>query len=445
MNYRMKYGICFILCCLLINTGKAYNVPQQERRQEQRWVDSVINTLSLRQRIAQLFIVPVETVEGKKNNTEKTIRLIHDEQIGGIIVMKAQPQYYAANINSLQCHSKIPLLVTIDGEWGVAMRTDSVLLFPRQMMLGAISDNTMIAKMGDAIAGQCKRMGIQLNFSPVVDVNNNPANPVINIRSFGENKYNVAGKSIAYMHGLQDGGVLSCAKHFPGHGDTDQDSHDLLPSINHSSSRIDSLELYPFRALMEGGVDAVMVAHLQVPAYDTLKRPSTLSPSIVNHLLRSELAFSGLIVTDALNMKAVTSVTKKDSIALWALLAGNDVMLMPEKVPESISLIEKAVAEGKISEHKINTKCRKMLAAKYRAGLSRYQAINPVNLLEDLNSNEHKALRYQLTEQALTLLKNENGLLPLQRLDTLNIAYVEIAARFSKTNCNTMRRSTAFR
>ncbi|MDR3351260.1 MAG: serine hydrolase [Prevotellaceae bacterium] len=423
-----KHGIIMIIIAgvLLPAGAAAHTTAQQERRQEQRWIDSVMNTLSLRQRIAQLFIVPVETVAGKKNNTAKIVALIEKEQIGGVIVMKAQPSRYAADINRLQQHSPLPLLVTMDAEWGVAMRTDSVLQFPHQMMLGALSGSRLIEAMGEAVAAQCRRMGVHLNFAPVVDVNNNPFNPVINIRSFGENKYNVVEKSMAYMHGLQNRGVLSCAKHFPGHGDTSQDSHEQLPSLNHSLRRLDSLELYPFKVLMEGGVDAVMVAHLQVPAYDTLKRPSTLSPGVVAHLLKDELEFSGLIITDALNMKAVTTTAQKDFIALSALLAGNDILLMPDNVSASIDTIEQAIKAEKISVHKINTKCRKMLSAKYRAGLNNYRPVEEAGLAADLNTPAYQALSYRLTEKALTLLSNQDSLLPLRRLDTLKIACLEI-------------------
>ncbi|MDR1405819.1 MAG: serine hydrolase [Prevotellaceae bacterium] len=425
-----KRGIFIIACLLLPAVTTAHTLFREqepgEHSPEERWIDSVMNTLSLRQRIAQLFIVPVETVAGKKNNTGKVAALIDAEQIGGVIVMKAQLHCYAENINRLQRHSRLPLLVAMDAEWGVAMRTDSVPGFPRQMMLGALSDNNLIESMGEAIAGQCRRMGIHLNFAPVVDVNNNPDNPVINIRSFGENQYNVVNKSRAYMYGLQSQGVLACLKHFPGHGDTHQDSHEQLPSLNHSPQRLDSLELYPFKVLMKSGADAVMVAHLQVPAYDTVKRPSTLSPGIVAHLLKDKLEFNGLIITDALNMKAITAAMQKDSIALSALLAGNDILLMPDNVSLSINAIEQAIKEEKISEHQINAKCRKMLAAKYRAGLSNYCPINETGLAADLNTPADKALRYRLTEKALTLLSNRDSLLPLRRLDTLHIAYLKI-------------------
>ncbi|MDR3133280.1 MAG: hypothetical protein LBU42_04570, partial [Prevotellaceae bacterium] len=236
----------------------------------------------------------------------------------------------------------------------------------------------------------------------------------------------VAEKSIAYMRGMQNRGVLACAKHFPGHGDTNQDSHEALPTILHSTGRMDSLELFPFKHLMQNGVDAVMVAHLQIPAYDTLPRPSTLSPMVVSRLLRDELEFGGLVITDALNMKGVTNVTHQDTIALFALLAGNDILLMPESVSKAIDVIEEAVAEGKVSMYKVETKCRKILAAKYRAGLNDYRPVLEAGLADDLNSAAYQALNYRLVEKALTLLQNRDTLLPLRRLDTLKIACVEI-------------------
>jgi len=428
-----KLLLLVVSSLLLLSAFLSGTVPQQERRREQQWIDSVMNTLTLRQRIAQLFVAPVEIIPEKQPLTNKVLELVRKEQLGGVIVMKAHPGMYAKNINALQHAAKLPLLVCIDAEWGVGMRMDSVMPFPRKMMLGAISDNKLIEQMGEAIAGQCLRIGAHMNFAPVVDVNSNPDNPVINIRSFGENKYNVAEKSIAYMRGLQNGGVLACAKHFPGHGDTHQDSHEMLPSISHSTMRMDSVELYPFKALMEAGIDAIMVAHLQVPAYDAAKnRPSTLSHSIVGMLLKDELEFSGLIITDALNMRAVTYNHKRDSLSYAAILAGNDIMLMPDSISASITRIEKAVHAGKLSAFRINTKCRKVLAAKYRAGLNNYRPIPEANLLNDLNNADNEALRYQLTEQALTILVNKDNLLPLRRLDTLKIAYLEIGNDFGK-------------
>jgi beta-glucosidase-like glycosyl hydrolase len=422
---RLLYLI-ITLCLFLPPAAVARDNLQAQYRQAQCWVDSIMQTLSLRQRIAQLFVVPVNITGRYHAHLDAVGRLVEAEQVGGVIVMKAQPSSYAAAINGLQHRSRVPLLVSIDGEWGVGMRMDSVLNFPRQMLLGALQDNMLIEKMGEAIGEQCRRMGIHMNFAPVVDVNNNPGNPVINVRSFGEDRYNVAAKGKAYMQGMQNRGILACAKHFPGHGDTNQDSHEALPAIPHALQRLDSLELFPFKNLMENGVDAVMVAHLQIPAYDTLPRPSTLSPAVASRLVRDELEFGGLVITDALNMKGVTTTTHEDTIALFALLAGNDILLMPNNVPAAIDVIEQAVLEGKVPAYKVDIKCRKMLLAKYRAGLNDYQPVRETGLADDLNSAAHQALNSRLTEKALTLLQNRDNLLPLRRPDTLKIACLEI-------------------
>ncbi|MDR0728945.1 MAG: serine hydrolase [Prevotellaceae bacterium] len=422
----MKKAALIFILFLYVTASTAQTSSMQERRREQQWVDSVMQILTPRQRIAQLFIAPVHLTGDKRNNVAATLDLLQREAIGGVIVMKAHPSHYAAELNALQACAATPLLVTMDAEWGVAMRMDSIMPFPRQMALGAITDDDLIRQMGEAVGEQCRRAGIHLNFAPVVDINNNPANPVISSRSFGENKYNVAGKSKAYMQGLQNKGVMACIKHFPGHGDTHQDSHETLPTIAHSLSRMDSIELFPFRTLMEGGIDAIMVAHLQVSAYDTAARPSTFSPAVVSRLLRDGMEFGGLVITDALNMKAATGSGDSHPPALAALLAGNDILLMPDSIAASITAIEQAVADGTLSAHQINMKCRKMLAAKYRAGLNEYTAVNATGLRDDLNCPANEALRYRLTEQALTLLCNDNDLLPLRRLDTLKIACLSI-------------------
>ncbi|MDR2362087.1 MAG: serine hydrolase [Prevotellaceae bacterium] len=422
----MKKTAHLIILTLSAATAMAQTPTMQERRREQQWVDSVMQTLTPRQRIAQLFIAPVHLTGDKRNNVAATLELLQREAIGGLIIMKAHPSHYAAGLNALQACATTPLLVTMDAEWGVAMRMDSLMPFPRQMALGAMSDDNLVRQMGEAIGEQCRRAGIHLNFAPVVDINNNPANPVISSRSFGENKYNVAAKSMAYMQGLQNKGIMTCIKHFPGHGDTPQDSHETLPAMAHSPARMDSIELFPFRTLMEGGVDAIMVAHLQVPAFDTSARPATFSPAVVSRLLRDGMEFGGLVITDALNMKAATGSGDSPPPALAALLAGNDVLLMPDSIAASITAIAQAVANGELPAHQINMKCRKMLAAKYRAGLNQYTPVNATGLRDDLNSPAHEALRYRLTEQTLTLLCNDNDLLPLRRLDTLKIACLSI-------------------
>jgi len=278
-----------------------------------------------------------------------------------LIFFQGTPRNQVQLTNSYQSLTKTPLLIAMDAEWGVGMRLDSVFDFPRQLNLGAIRDNNLIYQMGVAISEQCKRLGVHVNFAPVADVNSNPMNPVINDRSFGEDIYNVANKSIAYMRGMQDNNVLACAKHFPGHGDTDKDSHKTLPSVSQSKQRIDSLELYPFRQLIKNGVGSIMSAHLYVPALDSLeKRASSLSKKIITELLKDEMDFNGLVFTDALNMKGVSQYFKPGELEVKALLAGNDVLLYSEDVPRAIKHIEKAITKGTISINDINNKVLKI-------------------------------------------------------------------------------------
>jgi beta-glucosidase-like glycosyl hydrolase/CubicO group peptidase (beta-lactamase class C family) len=347
------------------------------------------------------------------------------EQVGGVIAMRGNVHLWASMINRLQRLSQVPLLTGIDGEYGVGMRFDSVNAFMRQMPLGALSDNADIYEMGKAVAQQCRRLGIFLNFAPVADINNNPDNPVINIRSFGENKYKVAEKSIAYMRGMQDGGILTCAKHFPGHGDTDRDSHLELPALYHSKARIDSLDLYPFKALMSAGIDAMMLGHLQVMAIDSVL-PASLSQAVTGGLLREELGFEGLVFTDALNMRGIADNYPRVQLGLLALQAGADILLMPEEVTAAIDLILQAVADGSLPEQEINRRCRKMLAAKYKVGLNRYAPVDASHLLADLNTIQNEVLQRRTAEASVTLLVNKNNLLPLAHLDTLRIAYLEV-------------------
>ena len=293
---------------------------------ESRWVDSVFASLNSDQRLAQLFMVAAYSNKDMKHVAE--IReLVEKYNIGGLIFMQGGPKREAKLNNYYQSKAKTPLLISIDGEWGLAMRLDSTPKYPRQMTLGAIKNDSLLFYMGKQIARECKRMGIHVNFAPVADVNNNPLNPVIGMRSFGENKYNVANKAVMYMKGLQAEGVMANGKHFPGHGDTDSDSHKTLPVISASKERMDTLELYPFRQLFDQGLSSIMVAHLFVPCYDTTKNTaSTLSPYIIQDLLKKQLGFQGLIFTDALNMKGVASFYETGMVDVKALLAGNDVL-----------------------------------------------------------------------------------------------------------------------
>lgn len=392
------------------------------------WVDSVFNSLSQEERIAQLIVAAAYSNRDAAHMQELQT-LVREQKIGGFIFFQGGPGRQVRMINNLQAASEVPLLIAMDAEWGIGMRLDSTINYPFQMTLGAIQDDNMLYEMGKDIARQFKRSGMHVNFAPVVDVNNNPQNPVINFRSFGEDKYNVADKGIAYMKGMQDEHILTTAKHFPGHGDTDTDSHYALPQINHSRERLDSLELYPFRKIIESGVGGIMVAHLNIPSLDpTQGLPSTLSKPIVTELLKEELGFEGLIVTDAMNMKGVTAGNEQGVVDKDAILAGNDVLEFTENVPKAIAEIKKAIDQGLISQEEIELRCRKMLAVKQWVGLDNYEPVVVENIATEMNTPTSKLLNRKLMEAALTVLNNENELMPIRRLDTLKIASVSFGA-----------------
>ncbi len=406
---------------------------------QKQWVDSLYNTMSLKERVGQLFMVQAFSEEKNLQKT-KLLELIKKQHIGGIIYSNGGPVRQAKLDNELQANSKIPLIVGMDAEWGLSMRLDSTYAFPWNMTLGAIKDLNLIKKTGQYIGEHCKRMGVHFNFAPVVDVNSNPKNPIINNRSFGENPYRVAQQSLAYMQGLQDGGVLACAKHFPGHGDTDSDSHKTLPTINHSYLRLDTVDLIPFKTLFDKGLGSVMVAHLHIPALDdTDSLASTLSPNVVKDLLKDTLAFKGLVFTDALNMKGVSQFYEPGEVDLKALLAGNDVLLFAEDVPKAIEKIKEAIINKAIGEEEINSRCRKILMAKKWFGLDERIHLNSSNIIQDLNIKRYETLNRKLVEKSMTVLQNTDDLLPLKRLDTLNIALVSIGEQsyqFQKTLSN---------
>lgn len=385
----------------------------------------MLATLDLDQRIAQLMMVAAYSNKGAKHAAE-TEELVRAHGVGGLIFFQGGPLRQADLTNRYQAAANVPLLIGMDLEWGLSMRLDSTLRFPRQMTLGALADDRGIERMGAEIARQMKRLGVHVSFSPDIDVNINPANPVINDRSFGEDPARVARKGIAYMKGLQDGGVIATAKHFPGHGDTDKDSHKTLPLVNATAARLDSVELLPFQRLIDAGVGAVMVAHLEVPALDsTHALPSTMSKPIVTGLLQDKMGFEGLVVTDALNMKGIANAAKPGEIELRALLAGNDILLFPQDPVKAIQRIREAVDAGTVPRGMIDAKCLKVLRAKEWAGLSRFTPIVREGLHADLNTPAAEALRRQLYGQALTLVRNE-GVVPIQGLDTLRIASLVI-------------------
>jgi beta-N-acetylhexosaminidase len=419
---------CYIAALAFLNAGTTTaQSPPFLNQLSNPWVDSVMTTLTPDERIAQLFMIAAYSNRGPQH-TQEVLKMIREQKIGGLVFFQGGPGRQAAMINQFQAESEVPLLIAMDAEWGLGMRLDSTISFPFQMTLGALRDNELIYRMGTTLAKQLQRAGAHVNFAPVVDINNNPDNPVINYRSFGENKKKVTEKGIAFMKGMQDANILATAKHFPGHGDTDTDSHYALPQINHPRERIDSLELYPFREMIRAGVGGMMVAHLNIPSLDPSSVPSTLSRSIVNDLLKDELGFEGIIFTDAMNMKGVTAGHTAGVVDKNAILAGNDILELTEDVPRAIEEIRKAVRQGLISQAQIDDKCRKMLAVKYWVGLNKHEPLNVSNIASDLASPEAQLLNRKLMEAALTVLKNERNLIPLRALDTLRIASVSFGA-----------------
>src|ERR1700744_1163353 len=384
-----KHLKCIILFLFIIASANIF--AQQKAgyinslKQQNHWVDSVYKKLNKKQRIAQLFFVRAHTNLGRAYE-DSVGNVIKDQQVGGLVFFQGGPVRQLELINQYQKLSKVPLLIAQDGEWGVGMRLDSTISYPYQMTLGAIQDNSLIYKMGQFVAYDFKRLGMQINFAPDMDVNNNPDNPVINYRSFGDNKYNVAAKGIAYMKGMQDAGLLTTAKHFPGHGDTNTDSHLDLPLLPFTRQRLDTLEEYPFRQAIKAGISGVMIAHMDIPALDSTKNlPSTLSRPIVTGVLKDSLKFKGLVVSDAMEMKGVLKYFPKGEADVRAFLAGKDIIELSENSDRAITRIRKAIRKGKISPKEFETKVKKVLAAKYWAGLNNYHSTSTTNLVTDLN------------------------------------------------------------
>lgn len=401
-----------------------------------QWVDSVFNSLTADERIAQLIMVAAVSdtkralISTEKSNPEFVEKLIRENKVGGVVFFQGGPVPQARLTNRFQAASEVPLLIAMDAEFGLAMRIDSTVRYPYQMTLGAIQgSNDLIYNMGAQLAQQARRLGVHVNFAPVADVNNNPNNPVINFRSFGENRYKVAEKAVAYMKGMQENGLLTSAKHFPGHGDTGTDSHHDLPLISHSRTRLDTLELFPFKMLIDNGLTGMMIAHLSIPALDaTPNLPSTLSKPIVTDLLKKDLGFQGLIFSDAMNMKGVTKYFSGGVADAKGLEAGMDLLEFTEDVPMAIKEIKRSIAEGRISQQEIDSRCRKVLEAKAWVGLNRYTPVDLKNLYEDLNPKSAELTNRLLTEKALTILRNEGNVLPLRNLDTLRLAVISIGS-----------------
>ncbi|MEO6328492.1 MAG: glycoside hydrolase family 3 N-terminal domain-containing protein [Ginsengibacter sp.] len=411
-----------------------------------RWADSVFNTLSDTERIAQLMVLRVSqiTANGVVFYDEKVADAIKKYNIGGVVLFQGGPVKQATMVNNFQHIAKTPLMVCIDAEWGLGMRFDSIIPLNHQLMLGALPNASLVYQYGKFVGEQCKRAGIQVNYAPVVDINNNPNNPVIGDRSFGEDKYKVALFGVQYMKGLQDAGVLASAKHFPGHGDVAVDSHYDLPVINKTKGQLDSLELYPFREMFKAGVGSVMVAHLYIPVIDSAaNRATSLSKNNVTGLLRNELGYQGLTFTDALDMKGVAKFFPGGEIAVESLIAGNDILCLPGDVAESITKINEAITNGKLSWDDVYVKCKKVLAAKYMDGVSKVKPVNIHHITEDINSKIND-MKKRVAQNAITLLNNKDEMFyPLTntlKIDSIkSIAYVGVGISADNAFAKRMR------
>jgi len=396
-----------------------------DKIEQEVWVDSIYNSLSIDQKIGQLFTIWVATKQGPEKMDEVS-SIIKKNHLGGLIFSLGNINDQAKYTNEFQSISKVPLLIGMDAEWGIGMRLDDAFSFPYNMTLGALNDNSLIYRVGKRIGVHAKRIGVHINFAPVTDINTNPNNPIIGSRSFGEDKINVTMKSLSYLKGMQSEGIMGSAKHFPGHGDTSTDSHKTLPIINFSAKRINDVELFPYKQLIKNNLSTVMVAHMEVPSLEKEpKMPSTLSKNIISKLLKKKLKFEGLVITDAMDMKGVVDFNKNQSADVSALLAGNDVLLMPDDLDESTKSIKNAIKDGTITEKRLKYSVKKILMAKYKAGLHKNNKVDLKNIVEDMNSNIDKSLFEEITEKSITLIKNDNDILPLKDVSS-KIAFLEM-------------------
>ncbi|MCQ2250906.1 MAG: glycoside hydrolase family 3 protein [Bacteroidales bacterium] len=438
-----KRIILFLAALLSLMQGLGAQTLDEKGR---RWVDSVYSSLTPDERLGQLYMVDLSSKWTSDDPSFQLIEKYIDScHIGGVIFFYGGPMRQAALHNRLQQRSKVPLMVGIDGEWGLSMRLDSVPVFPRNLTLGALSDNGLVLDLGREIGRECRRMGITVDFMPCVDLYSNLANPVIANRSFGSNKLNVAYKASSIMQGMQNMGVLTTAKHFPGHGNTETDSHEALPIIRDSYRTIDTLDMFPFKYLVKRGVQGVMVGHLLIPAIvgQSDKTPASISPKVISGVLRDSLKFSGLVFTDALQMKGVSKTYETGDLELRAFKAGVDVFLMPSDCIKSFNYMVEARNNGLISQADIDQRCRKILEAKYRMGLSISPMVETENLIKELNTQRAAKLYRTILEKATTLIKNDGNVLPIRDLADKRIAVLTInkegyGNEFESTICKSM-------
>jgi beta-N-acetylhexosaminidase len=386
------------------------------------WVNKTYDSLTIEERIAQCYMLSAHT--DSIPEMARVESLVRAGRAGGIIFFKGHPNVELEWTNKLQALSKIPLMIAMDAEWGLGMRLDSVPVFPHQLTLGAISDNSLIRRMGEEIGRESRRMGIQVDFAPVVDINSNPLNPVINDRSFGEDRFKVAIKGVEYADGLQSMNVLACAKHFPGHGDTDKDSHKTLPTVLKPLDKLEAFELFPFKLMFSNGIGGVMVAHLNVPVLDSIT--TSLSQKVVTGLLKDKMAFDGLVFSDALNMKAITSQYKEGTVDSIVFMAGTDVLEYSENPEVGQEKILAAYRDTTLADSILEKHVKKILAYKFKLGLREWHPISAENLYYDLNNDTAIALRRELFEKAITIAANDNNLIPLHDLSAKKTASVSI-------------------
>ena len=417
----LTIGIFFFISVQIIQAQDFY----KQSHSAKKWVRQQYKKLSDQEKIAQLMVIRAHSNLGA-DHVQQVTELIRKYNIGALCFFQGGPARQASLTNYYQSIAKTPLMICQDAEWGLGMRLDSIINFPHQLMLGATQDPKLIYQFGNNIGFQCKRLGVNVNYAPVVDVNNNPENPVINDRSFGEDKYKVAAFGVQYMKGMQAENVLACAKHFPGHGDVSVDSHLDLPIIKKSRAELDSLELYPFKELIKAGVGSVMMAHLYIPAIDsTTNLATSLSSKAVDGLLRKELGYKGIVITDGLEMKGISKFFPDGEASTQALIAGNDMLCLPSDIQGAINKVEQAIADHKLSWKKINRSVKKVLLAKYNMGLNNFQPIDTHNLVFDLNI-ETDYIRTEVARNAITLLRNNSSILPLKK--TQKIAYLIIGS-----------------
>jgi len=442
---KVKHIVFFLSFLSAYSLGFAQIKPalfsSVDERAMHRWVDSVFNTMTPDERIGQLFMIIVEPVAETKNMT-RVANLIHKQKIGGILFQKGDPESQVIVTNRVQNEARIPLMIALDGEWGLSMRLNNTTRFPKNMMIGAVADLTLIEQYGEEVGRQCREMGIHVNFAPVADVNSNPENPVIGIRSFGEDPADVASKTIAFSRGLEKAGIISVAKHFPGHGDTQNDSHNLLPTIQHSNKRLNNVELYPFKQYINSGLSGIMTAHLNIPALGTDGRPSSLSYQVVTDLLRNQMEFEGLCFTDGLAMKGAV-VGKNENLAVQALIAGNDILLGPVDPEKDFEAVKQAVKAKQLNMSDIDNRCRRILCYKYIAGLNHITPLALNALDERLNTPRAKWLNARLNAEAISVVKNDNDLIPIRQLDRKRIAAVSLGGANEMNFHRMLKRYTA--